>query len=112
MTREEEIKQVANACYDDIECYFSFITGAEWADDNPPQGIVNLNKVWHDASEMPNNHSYIMFIIDRYTIKTDYVPACLKHCQLNRSNWNEFVKDANIKQWAYINDLLPKTKEL
>ena len=52
-----------------------------------------------------------MLMIDRYTIKTDYVPACLKHCQLNRSNWNEFVKDDNIKQWAYINDLLPKNKE-
>lgn len=83
----------------------AFTTGAYWAD-------RHQQNVWHDASEMPNNHSYLMLMIDRYTIKTDYVPACLKHCQLNRSNWNEFVKDANIRQWAYINDLLPKTEEL
>ena len=105
MIREEQILSEAKKhYYDDINCHNAFLHGVEWADEHP----VN---VWHDASEMPNNHSYIMFMIDRYTIKTDYVPACLKHCQLNGSNWNEFVKATNMKRWAYVSDLLPKGGE-
>lgn len=44
MTREEEIRQIANASYDDIECCFSFVTGAEWADDNPNKELVYTKK--------------------------------------------------------------------
>lgn len=122
MTREEEIKQAAenyaaSVCKDCAERFYCkerirkcaeyreqvnvFADAVEWADEHP-------KNVWHDASEMPNNHSYIMLMIDRYTIKTDYVPACLKHCQLNGGNWDEFAKDANIRQWAYVLDLLPE----
>ena len=115
MTREEEILQAAadtfKVCGDEFEKAIkmlwitAFIAGVDYADRHP-------KNVWHDAIEMPNNHSYLMLMIDRYTIKTDYIPACLKHCQLNRSNWNEFVKDAKIKQWAYVSDLLPKTDDV
>lgn len=49
-----------------------------------------------------------MFFVDRYTIKTDYIPACLNHCQLNKSNWSEFVKKVNMTKWVYVSDLLPK----
>ena len=52
MTREEEIKHAARAFVSGDELtspsffiYFEF--GAEWADDNPPQDVVNLNDVWH-----------------------------------------------------------------
>lgn len=105
MNREEQIiSEAKKHYYDDINCHNAFLHGVEWADEHS----VN---VWHDVSEMPNNHSYIMLMIDRYTIKTDYVPACLKHCQLNRDNWNEFVKNTNMKRWAYISDLLPEGGE-
>lgn len=91
MTREEEIISEAKKYYsDNINCYNAFLHGVEFAEEH--------QNVWHGASEMPSNHSYLMFMIDRYTIKTDYIPACLKHCQLNRSNWDEFIKDAKIKQ--------------
>ena len=106
MTREEEILSEAKKHYsDNIRCYDAFLHGVEFAEEHP-------KNVWHYASEMPNNHSYLMLMVDRYTIKTDYVPACLKHCQLNRGNWDEFAKDANIRQWAYVSDLLPKIDEL
>lgn len=105
MTREELIiTEAKKRYYDDINCINAFFHGVCWAELHPAN-------VWHDASEIPDNHNYIMFLVDRYTIKTDYVPACLNRCQLNGDNWNEFVKDANIKQWAYIDDLLPKTNE-
>ena len=95
-----------NENYTEDDIRQAFEKGAMLANNNP-----NTSSPWHDASEMPNNHSYIMFMIDRYTIKTGYVPACLKHCQLNGSNWNEFVKATNMKRWAYISDLLPKGGE-
>lgn len=104
MKREEQKASKAKKYYpEDINCYYAFLHGVEWADKHP-----DLSQLWHDADDMPNNHSYIMYLIDRYTIKTDYVPACLKHCQLNGNNWNEFVKIVNMTKWAYIEDTLPK----
>lgn len=105
MTREEEIINEAKSYYSgNIKCYDAFVHGVKWADENP-------KNIWHDASEIPNNHEYIMFMPDPYTIKTDYIPTCLRNCQLNRDSWNEFVKDMNIKRWAYIKDLPPKGGE-
>lgn len=105
MNREEQIISEAKKHYSDsINCYNAFLHGVEWADEHPVD-------VWHEASEMPNNHSYIMFFVDRYTIKTDYIPACLNHCQLNKSNWSEFVKKVNMTKWVYVSDLLPKGGE-
>lgn len=109
MTREfiEQLDVVEPYCYktdrEEIWHKVGLVDGLKITDEHP-----NIESLWHDASEMPNNHNYIMFVIDRYTIKTDYIPACLKHCQLNGSNWNEFAKDVNIKKWAYISDLLPE----
>lgn len=110
MKREIEINRAVNSY---ISIYFgsyirdverAFRNGIEWADENP-------KNIWHDADDMPNNHSYIMFFVDRYTIKTDYIPACLNHCQLNKSNWSEFVKKVNMTKWVYVSDLLPKGGE-
>lgn len=107
MKREEQIISEAKKYYSDsINCHNAFLHGVEWADEHP-----DLSQLWHDADDMPNNHSYIMFFVDRYTIKTDYIPACLNHCQLNESNWSEFVKKVNMTKWVYVSDLLPKGGE-
>ena len=127
MNREEAIKQVAEnyasqmcknclamlycednnkKCVERREQENVYVDGAKWADEHP-----DLSQLWHDADDMPNNHSDIMFFVDRYTIKTDYIPACLNHCQLNKSNWSEFVKKVNMTKWVYVSDLLPKGGE-
>ena len=38
---------------DELNRNSSFEEGVKWADNNPLQDIVNLNDVWHDASEEP-----------------------------------------------------------
>ena len=111
MTREAEIKRASiNHLYqydysqEEGECIYFYIKefteGANWADENP--------NIWHDVSEIPNNHKHIMFMPDPYTIKTSYIPDCLEHCRLNNDTWNKFIKDMNITKWAYVKDLLPK----
>ncbi len=52
MTREEEIKQAAKNRADQYEhpvdwnnCYHHYIQGAEWADQHPRKGLVDIEKV-------------------------------------------------------------------
>lgn len=103
MTREEEIRQAANADFEDIECCLSFIIGAEWADDNLPQDVINLNKVWHKASEMPNKDMILLFK-DKFGY---HIITWNDDCNWD---WTTYVEDLGVQNWAYINDLLPKNK--
>ena len=58
MTRKEEIYKAARDYVSSIllsspSDVIHFEYGAKWADDNPPQDVVNLNNIWRDASEEP-----------------------------------------------------------
>lgn len=108
MTREEEIKQVANACFEDVEYYFSFITGAEWADEHP-----DLSSLWHDSSEEP----------EPITMQIIYYSESLDYCCIDYPNyliikyggaemtWETSVLRNRITKWAYVSDILPKGGE-
>ena len=52
MSREEEIKQAAKNRADQYEhpvdwnnCYHHYIQGAEWADQHPREGLVDIDKI-------------------------------------------------------------------
>ena len=108
MTIEEErinqIKQFASQCYEDGERYSAFISGAIWADDNPAQDVVNLNCVWHGASEEPQGeYEFIcqdtlgdVWVTNRRACETCWVERAIREC---------------IVRWAYVKDLLPKGGE-
>ena len=113
MTREEEIKYAAENNLD-VSIYTpqdgkmlkeTFYLGAKWADSHP----VN---VWHDASEMPRmNHKKIIYQTNccaLFNVHIAFIPTCLRSCKIAPHTWNEFVKEVNMKQWAYIDDILPK----
>ena len=106
MTIEEErsnqIKQFASQCYEDGERYSAFISGAIWADDNPAQDVVNLNDVWHDASEEPR---YEEFLLAEETDEFNIYKLCR---QEDNNSWEFLVSAMGIIRWAYISDLLPK----
>lgn len=108
MTREEErikqIEQFASQCYEDGERYSAFISGSIWADNNNAQDVVNLNDLWHDAIEEPQDYP-ILCKDERNYVWTEY--------RLNDyvDGWAEFVDFNEISQWAYIGDLLPKGGE-
>lgn len=40
MTRKEQIESASVQCCEQI----GFIVGAEWSDENPKEGLVNINK--------------------------------------------------------------------
>lgn len=86
----------------------AFIKGAEWADSHP----VN---VWHDASEIPRmNHKNIIYqtnYCSLFNVHIAFVPTCLRSGKITSYSWNEFVKDVNMRRWAYTDDLLPKGGE-
>lgn len=108
MKREEEIRQAANASFEDIECCWGFITGAEWADDNLPQDVINLNKVWHDTSEEPNKPYPIIIEIDD---DIDPTYEVITVDGIDEKFWVFLTTDRGITRWAYIADMLPKGGE-
>ena len=70
-------------------------------DDN----LVDLSKVWHDASEDPEDDCKQILYQDKYgtwffALKHDIVVVL-------EINWEDFAAE-NISRWAYIEDLLPK----
>ena len=109
MTIEEErinqIEQFASQCYEDGEKYSAFISGAIWADNNPPQDVVNLNDLWHDAIEEPQGEYEIIcqdtlgnvWLTDRRAVTKYY-----------ETGWEERAIRECIARWAYVSDLLPK----
>ena len=119
MRREEEI---AAAFYDYsdalklstfgdfeyIDIQEAFEEGAEWSDNHP-------KNVWHDAIEIPRmNHKNIIYQTNYcplFNVHIAFVPTCLRSGKITSYSWNEFVKDVNMRRWAYTDDLFPKGGE-
>ena len=72
---------------------------------NPPQDIVNLNNVWHDASEEPKGDNYKILCVDDFDLF--WVERRANVLGLH-NNWDEHTAVFGVKMWAYISDLLPK----
>lgn len=109
MTREEMIEIAALRIYpDDQAARLVFMAGAMFADSHP----IN---VWHDASETPQaNYKNIIYQTNYYSMQNvhiTFIPTCLRSCKITSNSWNEFIKDVNMRRWAYISDLLPKGGE-
>lgn len=72
----------------------------------------DTSSLWHDASEIPQaNHKNIMYQTNYYSmhnVHIAFIPTCLRSCKITSNGWNEFIKDVNMRRWAYIEDLLPK----
>ena len=120
MTRDEEILNAARTraerhqiaemeLYGGDKCnysygriYFSeiasFEAGAKWADQHP-------NNVWHDASDNPTEDTLILY---RTTSGEFGVTELV--CT-SEGVWHLFVKEYEVAEWAYIEDLLPKGGE-
>ena len=113
MERNEEIKcaskdyvnylldkqEYHNEDYTEYDIRQAFEKGAMFADNNP-----DLSSLWHDAIEEPKEEGYneVLCINDElfsFTFSTT-----------SFSNWELCRQKFNIKQWAYITDLLPKTE--
>ena len=73
--------------------------------------FTNLSEVWHNASEIPQeNHKNIIYQTNyhsMYNVHIAFIPTCLRSCKITSRNWDEFVKEVNMRRWAYINALLP-----
>lgn len=107
MTREEEILSEAKKYYSDsINCYNAFLHGVEFAEEHP-------KNIWHDASEEPEIGSNIV-VVDKNGQWWDIQPYDGEYDGYGGlTGWRCCVAHYNdIQHWAYINDLLPKTKEL
>lgn len=80
--------------------YRGFITGAEWADANPKEGLVDLSQVWHNAKEEPEKGKLLIGI--------DEDDVSIYKWVGQDTDWLSFAKWFRLTEWAYINDLLPK----
>ncbi len=96
----EEIKKAA-ANYSGLSLGFkgkaakieseAFMKGAEW----------RINSVWHDANEQPDRGKDIIVMYSN------------KSCRVFLPNgiWDNLIKVDKFIKWAYIEDLLPNTKD-
>lgn len=112
MTREEYQKEYLESFireeYDPIvwgENLFTdnvrevFRAGIQCADTMPKPELVDLSKVWHDSSEIPQHDALILF-------QSIYGDILLIRFQDRKSSM------ATIQRWAYVDDLLPKGGKL
>ena len=90
--------------YDGQDMQSAFYRGAEWADKNPRQGLVDLSKVWHPAEEEPRPYKDILT-----EKKKGFYVVCSWYNE--GYGWKSYVKIFQLKRWAYIEDLLPKGGE-
>ena len=107
MTREEkrieQIEQFASQCFEDSERCSAFISGAIWADNNPTEGIVNLNDIWHDIKEEPKNNEDVVLYDVCGNLITGFYDGSV--------TWHNIVLYCKATMWAYISDILPKGGE-
>ena len=68
---------------------------------NVDRNLVDLSKIWHDASEKPYRHKPIL-IQCGYPLHT-YEATALTEDVI----WGDFVVLNAIYRWAYVSDLLP-----
>lgn len=110
MTREEieKFSRIEPYCFetDREEDWYRIgcIDGMEAADANP-----DLSSLWHDVNEEPEGDYWRILCQDEMNgcWVENRVDAMLLH-----NTWNEYTATELLVKWAYINDLLPKTKEL
>lgn len=102
MTREfiEQLDTIEPNCYetDKEEIWYKvgLIHGLEIADAEP-----NFEKVWHDASEEPQEDGWILVQFSTDVYDTLALPRDI-------DVWHDFIEMRNFARWAYISDLLPK----
>lgn len=115
MTREEQIREAIDKifpCTNGGRCYeqsigaSGFELGAQWADNHPKQGTVDLLKVWHPSSDKPQENKQIVAINLIYTVYGGFYDADRDIFVLQ--NKCLYMRWGAIKWWAYLNDLLPK----
>ena len=72
--------------------------------------IVDLSKVWHDATEKPDGGKVVLIdTCDGYIARTLASRSDEKwRCLAGIEKWRSFVDIYIVKRWAYIDDLLPK----
>ena len=114
MTREEQIKKQAEIYAewsDDGSCSVTnvkelvekaFIEGAKWADNN-----IYLSSLWNDSNIVPYSNKGILYLTKNGKI------GVIKAIKSNDWDWDWYVGDKySIIKWAYIDDLLPNSKQL
>ena len=74
------------------------------------RNLVDLSKIWHDASEEPEEHSKIV-IVDTKGVWWDIDYASDDFDGYGLYGWESCIAHYNLKIWAYISDLLPKGGE-
>lgn len=70
----------------------AFKDGANW----------RINSVWHKPEEVPEANRAILIRFNEITrlwMRSEFL------------DWEVFVEDKNVSQWAYLNDLIPTEDE-
>lgn len=67
MTREEQMRKAAIRAADNSNEFFLFTRGVKWADENPKEGLVSLDKVCE----------HLTYVLPHY-VSSDYVNVIIE----------------------------------
>lgn len=69
------------------------------------RNLVDLSKIWHDASEEPEGNNWKILCQDESNgcWVENRVDAMLLH-----NSWGEYAEIEMLVRWAYVSDILPK----
>lgn len=84
-----------------LDTYVSIVVD----DDN----LVDLAKIWHDASEEPKDGTHILMEYG-FMRSEEFVSYHIGYDGME--SWDKFRKCYGITRWAYISELLPKGGEV
>ena len=77
----------------------------EWADNNHPEDVVNLNDIWHPADKQPVGKDWKILLENKIG---DYWVEGKCSVFFFYDSWQKYAEDVGLTRWAYISDLLPK----
>lgn len=98
---------------DKLSCIsaFHFLEGAKWADSNPPEGVIDLGKIWHDPEDIPveeGRRYQILIRLNTGETLIIYLPDELEGCKLTEKTWKSYINEIGITRWTYLKDISPK----
>jgi len=103
--KEEQIEKAAllfagagefGECPYNPDAKSGFMAGAQW----------RINSVWHDVREQPEQDKCFIYEIGHGRYETDCI------YKKEKLNWERYAAQLNIIRWAYVDDLLPESKEV
>ena len=96
---EEELDYIESNPHSFVPAY-SEPDDSEDANDHE---FIDINRLWHDVSEEPERHKFVIGHLDKDCFDVAYINSY--------ERWKRWCETFGVIRWAYIEDLLPNQQK-